>query len=326
MATACGGPAVGVLSKILFAEGASPHTFGASSERYEILMDGDPAENFQRHGRLIGGQGITGKIYRIKQRVRKGGYFVFGRMIINPSNGAFSTLLKYLVGTDAGGGVFTPGNCLNPFGVLKYMDSYTHEFKDGVVSRWILQGSGVSFKERGTPDLLTLAIDCIFKDDVWNTTSWPASEPGLPTAANYTPYVFQDCSGQVVIEGSAREIYGFRIDCKNKIKPRWANSFAASSFVYAGKEVSLGLQFPFDATNDDLYEPTTAGAEATLTFDLGAIGSEGLYTEFKFTNLRIPERSPYVQDEFDITFENEGVAFGDGATEVPEILVTNIDS
>ena len=326
MTTACGGPAVGVLTKVICEPGASPYVFDAASERYEFLMDGNPGENFQRHGRLIGGQGITGKMYRLKSRSRKGGYTVFGRIIMNPSAGYFSTLLKYLVGSDIGGGVFKPGNCLNTAGWLFNRDGYLHEFKDGICAHWVLQGSGISFRERGTPDLLTLAMDWVFKDDAWDdlASSWPDPEPPLPYSLAYTPYCFQDSDGQFTIEGADREVYGFRLEVTNKIKPRWANSFTMSSMPYAGKLIRLGLQLPFDANNDDLYEPTTASAQCVIKFDLGDVGGSSIYTEISLTNLKIPEQSPYAADEFDLTFENEGEAFGDEASDTPEMVVTNV--
>lgn len=324
MTTNCGGPAVGVFTKLLFEPGASPHTFDANSERYELDASANPMENFQRHGRLIGSQGITGKIYKLKQRVRQGGYFVYGRIVMNPSPGALSTLLPYLVGSDAGGGVFTPGNCLNTFGALFDRDGYTHEFKDGIVSRWTLQGSGISFKETGTPDLLTLAIDCIFKDDAWNSTAWPVPEPALRTTRAFTPYIFQDCDGAFTIEGNDREVYGFQLQVINKIKPRWANSFTMSSLPYAGKIVKLGLRLPFDANNDDLYPPSTDGAQCIIRFDLDNVGDTTTYTSISLTNLKIPYETPYADDEFDVVFENDGESYGDYATDTPEIVVTNV--
>lgn len=324
MTTACGGPAVGVLTKVICEPGASPYVFDAASERYEF--NPDPGENFQRHGRLIGGQGITGKMYRLKSRSRKGGYIVYGRIIMNPSAGYFSTLLKYLVGADVGGGVFKPGTCLETAGWLFDRDSYRHEFKDGVCAHWVLQGRGISFKESGTPDLLRLAMDWVFKDDAWDTlaSGWPDPEPPLPYSLAYTPYCFQDSDGQFTIEGADREVYGFSLEVTNKIKPRWANSFTMSSMPYAGKLIKLGLQLPFDANNDDLYEPTDNGAQCIIKFDLSEVGGATTYTEISLTNLKIPEKSPYAADEFDLTFENEGEAFGDEASDTPEIVVTNV--
>ncbi len=324
--TACNGPAVGVLTKVICEPGASPYTFDLNSERYEFLMDGNPGENFQRHGRIIGGQGITGKMYRIKSRVRKGGYFVHGRIIMNPSAGYFSTLLKYLVGDDSGGGLFLPGNCLNTAGWLFDRDGYRHEFKDGICAHWVLQGRGISFRENGTPDLLTLAMDWIFKDDGWDdlASAWPNPEPGVQSVVAYTPYIFQDCDGQFTIEGADREVYGFQLEVTNKVKPRWANSFTMSSLPFAGRDVTLKLQLPFDSNNADLYEPTTAGAECVIKFDLSDVGGASTYTEFKLTNLKIPEKSPYAADEYDLTFENEGESFGDSDNDYPEIRVTNV--
>ena len=326
MTTACGGPAMGVLTKVIFEPGASPYVFDNDSERYEFLMDGNPGENFQRHGRLIGGQGITGKMYRLKSRVRKGGYYVYGRIILNPSAGYFSTLLKYLVGTDDGGGVFTPDNCLQTAGVLFDRDGYLHEFRDGICAHWVLQGSGPSFRETGTPDLLTLAMDWIFKDDRWDdlASAWPNPEPALPSTNAYTPYIFQDSDGQFTIEGSDREVYGFRLEVTNKVKPRWANSLTMSSLPYAGKIVKLGLQLPFNADNEDLYEPSDDGAECVIRFDLTDVGGPTTYTEFKLTNLKIPERSPYAADEYDLTFEQDGESYGDQANDAGELIVTNV--
>jgi hypothetical protein len=324
---ACTGePAVGVLTKVIFEPGIAPYIFDINSERYEFLMDGNPGENFQRHGRLIGGQGITGKMYRLKSRRRRGGYTVYGRIIMNPSAGYFSTLLKYLVGSDDGGGVFIPGNCLNKAGVLFDRDGYLHEFQDGICAHWVLQGSGISFRENGTPDLLTLTMDWIFKDDKWDdlASAWPNPEPELQSTVAYTPYMFQDSDGQFTIEGKDREVYGFRLEVTNKVKPRWANSFAMSSMPYAGKIIKLGLQLPWTADNADLYEPSDAGAECVFKFDLSDVGGDTTYTEFKITNLKIPEESPYASDEYDLTFENEGEAFGDESTDTPEIVVTNV--
>lgn len=326
MTTACNGPAMGVNTKVIAEPGASPYVFDSASEPYEFNRDGNPGENFQRHGRLIGGQGITGKMYRLKSRVRKGGYFVYGRIVMNPSAGYFSTLLKYLVGSDVGGGVFKPGLCLNTAGWLFNRDGYLHEFKDGVCAQWVLQGRGISFRENGTPDLLTLAMDWIFKDDAWDdlASRWPDPEPGLRYSLAYTPYAFQDSDGTFTIEGTDREVYGFRLQVVNQIKPRWANSYTMSSMPYAGKLIRLGLQLPFDANNEDLYEPSDNGAQCVIRFDLSDVGGSATYTEISLTNLKIPEQSPYAADEFDLTFENDGEAFGDEASDTPEMVVTNV--
>jgi len=321
MATTCGGPSVGVFTRFLIEPGASPYTWDSSSERYEVL-----AENFQRHGRLIGGQGITGKIYRLKSRVRQGGYYCYGQFTLNPSVGYFNTLLPYLVGTEGAGDTFTPGNCLNVFGALPWRDDDNDkawEYKDGVVAGWELEARSPEFREQGAPDLLALTVHCIFKDETppnaGSPVAWPSSEPSLPTGADYYPYIFQDCSGAVTLQSAVRSIYAMKLECWNRLKPRYSNSLTLSSILYAGKTVRLGLVLPYDATNDDLYNQSYVGAAASIRFTLGTA-----YTQFNLTNLKVPPESPYTKDEFEIYFENNGESYGDEATDTPEITVKNV--
>jgi hypothetical protein len=119
---ACTGcPALGVFTKILLEDGAAPYTWDSDSTRLEIVDEG--GENIRKHGRIIGGQGITGKHYRLKNRKRFGGYFVFGTIVMNPSPAYFQALLKYILGPDTDDdGVFIPGPCLDPFGLLLSRD------------------------------------------------------------------------------------------------------------------------------------------------------------------------------------------------------------
>jgi len=317
-------PAMGVFVKLLLEPGASPHTFDANSERYEILPP--DAEDFQRHGRLIGGQGITGKMYRLKSRVRDGGYYVYGKFRLNPSPGYLNTLLPKLVGDEVTD-VFSPNTCPNVFGALLHRDVDVWKYLDGRVARWELTGRAPQFREQATPDLLLLEVDVLFEDEAGFYSSpaptWPVSEPDLPTGTSYAPYIFQDCDGGVTLNGEVREIYAFKLTYENNLSIRYANSLTASSICPTGRKVALECALPWTVANQDLYDQGYAGAAAEMIFTY-TNGGDTHSTTINVENLKVPDESPHVYDENEVAFSIRGEAYGDESTDAPEITVTNV--
>lgn len=317
-----GDPAVGVYGRMLLEPGASAHTFDANSIRLEILPQNGPAENIQKHGRLIGGQGIWGGLYPLSSRVRDGGYYVYGKFSFNPSPGYMALLLPYLVG-DLNTGVYYPNDCVNPFGLLIDRDKEAWEIKDCEVAMWELTSRAPEFRETGAPDLLTLTVHVIGKDET-KGTSWPGTAPSIPTGETFAPYIFQDSDssgdGQILVNGSAREVYGFRLLYDNGLRVRYANSLVAQSIFSTGRRILLDLQLPWDANNDDLYDMGYAGAAASLDFAY-SVGANDYSTHFDITNFKAPPDSPFIRDQNEVFFTVRGQAYGDASNK--EFSVTN---
>ena len=326
---ACTGcPALGVFTKVLLEDGNNPYTWDADSVRLEILDE--EGENIRKIGRIVGGQGITGKHYRLKNRKRFGGHFVFGTIKMNPSPAYFDALLKYMVGPDDTPTVHVPEACLYPFGMLFSRDlDPPWEYQNGVVAGWRLYSQGTSFREQGEPDLLTLEIDMVFKDETRQDAysadlEWPATEPDLGTGTSYEPYIFQDCDGEFELNGSAREVYQFRLEYSNMLSIRYANSLTLSSICSTGRLLRLGLVLPWNADNEDLYDQSHEGAAAAIKFTHG-VAATGIHsTQFDIHNLTVPPESPYTKNRREIWFENNGEGYGDADTDTAELKVTNV--
>lgn len=317
-----GSPSVGVFSKLIIEPGSSPYTFNSASERYEILPGGEGAETLRKHGRIVGGQGITGHLYPLKERARFGGYYVYGTFRLNPSPGYFQTLLPYLVGSHVGGGVFEPNDCPNPFGAMVWRDLDAWSLLDGKVDYWEIESRAPQFKETGEPDLLVLTVGAIFKTETW-PASWPNPEPELPTGNEYAPYIIQDSDLNTTLVGAAREIMAFKLRYENNIKPLYVSSLSANALLPTGRKVTLETLHPWDSDHDDLYNQAFEGYAASLKFAYSDSGSGGATysTQFDITNLKVPPESPFTRDRDEIPLYLRGTAYGDSTSK--ELTVTN---
>lgn len=325
-------PAVGVYGKLLLEPGNSPYTFDASSTRLEILPEGGPAENFQKHGRHIGGQGIWGGLYPLSTRVREGAAFYEGSFAINPSPGYMEILLPYLVG-DLDTGVYYPNNCPAWFGLLIYRDDHWEagtigwEFLNCRVAWWELRSRAPNFREDGTPDLFTLRVHVIGKSESRGTT-WPSPEPALPEGESYAPYIFSDADdagdGTVTINGAARDPYTMVLRYDNGLRVRYAAS-ASPSIFSTGRKITWALQFPWDSAHENLYNMAYAGAAASLKLAY-SVGLNDYSTLFSFANFKAPPESPFIKDENEVFFTVEGQAYGLASAEATtkEFSVTNV--
>ncbi|MCU0872009.1 MAG: hypothetical protein MUE50_06655, partial [Pirellulaceae bacterium] len=271
----------------------------------------------------VGGQGITGKLYRLKNRKRFGGSFYGGTLVLNPSPAYFATLLPYMLGP-LDSGEYIPVNCLERFGLLLSRDlDPPWEYQAGVVAGWRLSGRGMEYRERGEPDLLRLELDMIFSNETRQTSlgvdlTWPNPEPGLGSGDSYEPYLFSDAEDRLCINGALREMYQFELAYSNMLSIRYAQSLSPSSLCSVGRQLRLGIVMPWDSTNEDLYDQSHVGYQAVLSFVNG-----NHMTRFTIANLTTPPESPYTRSRREIWFETNGEGYGDHVTDTPELVVIN---
>lgn len=318
-----GDPASGAYGKLLIEPGSSAHTFDSDSERYDFI----PPETLQKHGRIIGGQGVWGGLYPITTRGRTGHYYCYGTVKLNPSPGYLDTLLDYLVG-DEDTDVWYPKNCPNRFGVLVYRDLEdtvkSFEYQDCEIAWWELEARAPRFREgegidENAPDLLTLTMGIIALDEDSSTT-WPGTEPALPEGATYYPYALSDCT--FTLNSSSREVFGFKLRYENNRVPVYGNSLTAIGFTHtkSGRRITLDVNLPWDENNDDLYDMAYTGAAASIEAAISPYS-----TTFSIANFKVPPESPYIVGVGPNYFTIRGMAFGLAANETTtkEFSVTN---
>jgi len=303
-----GDPSAGAFGRMLIEPGAAPHTFDGSSIRLDFLVP----ETMQKRGRLIGGNGIWGGLYPLSTRSRTGHYFCYGEVSIQPSAGHMLQLLPYLVG-DLSSTTYYPFDCPNKFGMLIYRDledgtTKSFEYKTCEISYWELEARAPQFRQgegidENAPDLLTLKMGIIATDEAF--TEWPGTAPALPEGDTYYPYALHDCT--FTLNAAAREVFGFNLRYSNNRIPIFANSLTAIGFAPtgAGRRITLDVNLPWDAANDDLYDMAYTGAAASINAVQGAFG-----TLFSIANFKVPPESPHIVGYGPNYFVLRGQAFG----------------
>lgn len=302
---------MGVFATMLFEPAASPHTFDSSSEAYEFLR-----ENLQFHGKIVGGNGIRGTRSKPSERTRFGTGYVYGSITMNISAGDFLTLLPKILGAAASGTTFALAEDVPYFGVLIQRDYGVFEYQDCKVDKCTIRGRPAEINEGGEPELLTMTLDLIGKEEVL-TTSWPGTPPSISTASNITPYVICDVTTSQV--SATREISEFVLVIDNHLDARAVNSCRATSIRPKDRTVMLATRVPWNSTNAGLYNQALSGSVgATLTF---AITSPAISTIFTFATLQTPRLSPNVDGKSPVFLELTSVARS--VTTTKELVVTN---
>jgi hypothetical protein len=293
-------------------DGASPHTFDANSSRFEFL-----AETLSPLGRFVQSDGITGLPYSIADTVRDGGSVIQGSVVMNPSAQTFETWGKYLLGAKVST-TFTPTNCVDPFGLLAYLDNDTFEYADCYVDSWALFGEAPEHpgSSGAQPDLLTLQVNILGKTAT-QSTAWPNPAPALSTGTAALPYLLQDSDTTITINGETRAIYEFALYHSKQLRTFWANSLTPSGICSMGRVSQLKFRLPWNEANEDLYNGGITGAAATLKFTISGVSSQ-----FNITNLKIPAQAPLVRRKREaVLFELTGSIHG--TTAATELTLTN---
>jgi hypothetical protein len=221
-------------------------------------------------------------------------------------------LLPYLVG-DLSSTTYYPFDCPNKFGMLIYRDledgtTKSFEYKTCEISYWELEARAPQFRQgegidENAPDLLTLKMGIIATDEAF--TEWPGTAPALPEGDTYYPYALHDCT--FTLNAAAREVFGFNLRYSNNRIPIFANSLTAIGFAPtgAGRRITLDVNLPWDAANDDLYDMAYTGAAASINAVQGAFG-----TLFSIANFKVPPESPHIVGYGPNYFVLRGQAFG----------------
>ncbi len=304
MATSC---SQGALSSFYVEPAASPHTFDASSERYEFWRAG-----LRKEGSVVDSDGIRGTRSAAKESIRLGPYAVGGPVTMNFSPGMLDLWLPRILGANASGTTFAVAETLQVFGCLIGYDSNeTVEYKDCMVNRALFHA--VAEGPESEPRLADLTLD------IWglstadgNATSLPSV--AVPTATNYAPYIFSDAA--LTVLSAAREVKEWWLLIDNHLHRRWVNSQTATRMCPRSRTVMLRARVPYDTANLDLYDQAITGAAGTL-----ALTNSTISTSFAFGNLVAPSEGAVIPGKTELDLTVQFVARSSGATK--EIVVTN---
>lgn len=301
----------GAFGNLLIEPGAAPHTFNASSERYEFLQ-----ENLMRRGRIVGGNEVSGSRSMRSERTRRAANYFAGSILKNIAPAEFATLLPKMMGdNESPAGTFNLAEDIPYFGVLIDRDYGVFEYKDCKVDKWVLRGRAAELGEEGEPDLLTLQLSIVGSDEATDT-SWPSPEPALGTTAAYAPYVFTDACGAITLNGAAREVMEFVIVGDNHVKALYTNCLTPHSLVPRNRIIRARFRLPWNSTNADLYNMNYAGATASIVLTNG-----NMSTTFTFGRLQVPPDSPTIPGKDTIDLVVEGIATMVSTTR--ELVVVN---
>lgn len=318
----------GALSALLFevseAAAGAGHTYDASSIPIEFNQCG-----VGKRGRLVGGNGITGRFTRTSSRMRGGAYYVYGQVVMDVSPYDLANLLPLILGGTFwadGTSISTyeedgasPGN-VDPdapvvdtpyFGMLIDKVADIHEVINAKVNKAVLRGRAPRMNEQGEPDLMKLYLEIVAqRESLAYTTAWPATAPSFPDTLAFEDYVFCDMddvagSGQVTLAGTNREIEDFVLTIHNFQHARFVNSCNATSIRPQDRFVGFACRVPYNATNLDLYDLDPEGQAATLK-----LANDTVSTIITLPKLHIPPQSPGIPGKRDLGLVLQGEARG----------------
>lgn len=286
--------AQGFGGKAAFLQGSSPYTW-ANGLRMPFYR-----EQIQFINTISPPDVIYGTRTIPSERARFGPGVYGGWIYLPVSPKELDTLLPLIMGANESADVFALAETVPAFGLIMEKVTDAYGYHNGAVNQAIF--SATQAGAGATPNYLTLALQCWFKDED-ATVTFPALT--LSTDSNYVPYVFEDST--VTLDGAARTPKAWRVHIHNHIHPRYVASLKAVTLCAARRTVAAQFQFPWDDDHDDLHIVARAGIAGSM-----ALTNGGLSTTFTFGRLQAPSNTPFItgHDEIDknINFVARGVS------------------
>lgn len=296
----------GALARLYVEPGSSPHTFDSNSETYEFL-----SENLIKKGVIVHPNGIRGTRSQSSERARLGPYTVGGSLLMNIDPASLDNWLPRILGATASGTTFAVAEGLPAFGVLVDRVTRTFELEDCYIGRAVFQGRSNQYG--GEPSPLIMNLDIVGKDRNLDTA---APSVSLSTAANSSPYIFEDLV--LTVGGTARQVLDFMLVIDNHLQVRFTNSLSATDICPQGRTVFLSITVPFASSTPltSLLEMATAGLATSLVATNG-----NMSLTFNFATWQCAVIDPHVPGKQEIVYKIAGYARMTGTTR--EIIAIN---
>jgi|GEM_PF-6628587 len=261
-----------------FAFGANPHTWGASSSRFEVV-----SSSFGDKDEVLDGMGLLGVRGRREDRSRYGLIRCEGDIVLEPSIRMLDFFMSYITGIESTD-TFAPTDSLTAFDMFHdpfSTGAHSADFDEIYVNRASLRfGAG----------LLRLTLSCIGKTVTHNQT-WSGSIPALgATALLDDPLAFYDSASGFTIDGqSSLPIEEGELIIDNVLDVRFRNSQTAQSIRATDRIVSLVTNIPLTSALKTVFFGDNAAADATIVLTRGSVSAT-----FTLFNLKAPDEWPGV--------------------------------
>lgn len=209
------------------------------------------------YNELARDQGIRGTRSRYANRNRKVKEWVRGPINMNPTPTELDFWLKYAMGSEAiaVSTTFALEETLPSFYMIEDKGDTVHEFPVCYVDSLTISGS------QGQP--ITVNVQVEGKTETKDGASFPAITPVTDTM-----FVFSDLT--LTLGGVAYAVESFQLKIDNVLdKERWLNAVTRAEIPTTDRLVTLGIQLPWDSTNDALYDIALAGIEGSLVLNNG---------------------------------------------------------
>lgn len=280
-----------------WAFGDSPHTFDASSQRFEVATS-----SVKKTGEVFDGMGLLGTRERREDRSRAGRIRVGGTLGFDLSPRTLDFFLKYILGAAEATDTFNVADALVGFDMLedafgtgssaiKYGELYVNRF---------------SLPLRG--EILRMNLDVIGKT-VTTGQSFTSAALGS-TAGVDSLYTFYDTtSGITIRSGSGTiEVEEGELVIDNALDVKFRNSQTATSIRATDRIVSLVTNIPLTSTTLSTYFGDKTAADATIVLANGAVT-----TTITLFNLKVPDEGPQVGGKGEVPLILRGVARADAS-------------
>lgn len=306
---------IGSAGKLAVQGGATPRTFNALSERYDILY-----ETLTQKQRRVGNRTIKGDLSDWRERNVEGASMVSGVIAFQASPQFFRNWEQRIVGdVDSGNNnangdnIYYPGTSLPSFDVMIYREARTFHYTECYVNQCVIRGENVPGEEE--PEIIDVVVQLIGKTSNDNAT-WPTPEPSLGTTVNDYPYVM----GLSTLDAASasREYDRFTLSIDHGLIVKFRNSLTISCIRPGRRKVRLQTNNPFlSASYGALHNTLSSPISGALRFTRG-----DAYTEFAFGTLDNLGEHPMIRGKTEVPHVLDFQALKNGSTGVPEVSVT----
>lgn len=264
-------------------------------------------ESMRKVASVVHPQVITGDRDEHGERARKGPSLYYGTVTFGVSPAELAFWAPYWLGGTPSGTSYPLGNTLSPFGL--YVDKVTtkYAFYDCYVDKALVVGKQGG--PGGPPNFLTLQLT-IYALSYTNSPATTASASIATITGDYVPMVFEDGTGAITIQSSARETKQLAILHENFLRQRYVNSLEPAITYPVHRRITLQTRHPFDTGTSALDDVAlSSSAAGSVAFSNGSVSAT-----WNFTLLQLVSQTPVVAGKTEIDLVSNYVSRASGST------------
>lgn len=264
-------------SKLLIEPAASPHTFDASSEIYQLVN-----EQLNKSVSYIETPDLNGSYTLETADLQSGPSYVFGDTTFRLRPDELATLLAHLIGNESPSGTFTlADSTLPPFcGLLLDKSADVFEYADMRCRRWVVRSQ--TSAAGNPPQAAELIVSWIGKTRGL-VTDWPGTPPTAPTGEAMVPFIHEQ--SVLTLDGTAYPKMDFVLACDYNLGPEWYGGTLTPSDIcpQGRRQIQLRVRHPYHSGTLGLlslasgvdgnlkFQATTSGGTVSIDFQFGAV-------------------------------------------------------